>query len=263
MEGRQTIAQLAVLHGCSPSTIKRRLRKIKIVWGQPSIRGSGIVHLDATYFGRNCGVIVALESPSGAILYMQHITHEHIVDYENAVKDIETREYEIEGIVIDGMQHLFRTFAAYKVQMCQFHLVAIVRRKLTKNPQLQAGVELLQLVYDMKKLSSTRFKSRFYEWKKRWESFLKERTMNPITGKSVFTHQRLRSAMLSIEFYLPWLFTFEEVPQMPNTNNRIEGVFTDLKKKLAVHSGISTDNRRRFVDGFFLAYAKVHNEKGD
>ena len=27
--------------------------------------------------------------------------------------------------------------------MCQFHMVAIIRRKLTKNPQLEAGKELL------------------------------------------------------------------------------------------------------------------------
>lgn len=263
MEGKQTIAQLAALHNCSPSTIKRCLKNLNIEWLQPEIHGSGIIHLDATYFGRNCGVIVALNSSDGAILYMQHIAHERIADYENAINDIEKRGYKIEGIVIDGQQSLFKRFAAYKVQMCQFHLIALVRRKLTRNPQLQAGVELLELVYKIKKISYKSFKSQFYAWKNKWNAFLKERTTNSTTGKSVFTHQRLRSAMLSIEFYLPRHFTFEEVMQMPNTNNRIEGVFTDLKKKLSVHSGMSIENRKRFVNGFFLAYAKSHNRGGD
>ena len=34
---------------------------------------------------------------------------------------------------------------------------------------------------------------------------------------------------------------------MPNTNNKIEGTFTDLKKNLNNHSGMSTKNRKRFI----------------
>ena len=40
---------------------------------------------------------------------------------------------------------------------------------------------------------------------------------------------------------------------MPNTNNKIEGTFTDLKKNLNNHSGMSQENRKRFIIGFFLA----------
>ncbi len=50
---------------------------------------------------------------------------------------------------------------------------------------------------------------------------------------------------------------------MPNTNNAIEGVFTDLKNKLYVHAGMTKENRERFVNGFFLAYTKLHNTKRD
>ena len=63
--------------------------------------------------------------------------------------------------------------------------------------------------------------------------------------------------MLSVEFYLPWLFTFEEVEGMPNTNNKIEGTFTDLKKNIDNHSGMNKENRKRFVDGFFLALTET------
>ena len=40
---------------------------------------------------------------------------------------------------------------------------------------------------------------------------------------------------------------------MPNTNNKIEGVFTDLNKNLNNHVGLSEDGRKRFIEGFFLA----------
>ena len=38
---------------------------------------------------------------------------------------------------------------------------------------------------------------------------------------------------------------------MPNTNNKIEGTFTDLKENLNNHSGLTKENRKRFISGFF------------
>lgn len=247
----------------SESTVKRRLKEISIVWKQPEISGHGTVHIDATYFGRNTGVLVAIESGSGRLLYMSHIAHEHVDDYETAITHIETSGYHIDGIVIDGLPKLFTVFSRYKIQMCQFHMVAIVRRKLTKNPQLAAGRELLDLIYRLKGMSRADFENEFNQWKKKWHDFLKEKTVNEITGHTIYTHQRLRSAMTSISTYLPYLFTFEKVTGMPNTNNQIEGTFTDMKKNLRNHPGMAAENRKRMMNGFFLAYAKLHNEKGD
>ena len=69
--------------------------------------------------------------------------------------------------------------------------------------------------------------------------------------------------MVSISTYLPFLFTYEDVDSMPNTNNMSEGTFTDMKKTLRNHPSMIEDNRKRMVNGFFLAYAKLHNTKGD
>ena len=262
LHGKQTVSEISVQTGVSPSTIKRLLATVSFKWEQPVVSGEGVVHMDATYFGRNTGVLVALESDSGRLLYMAHIAHEHISDYEAAVAHILSSGYKIKGIVIDGLQKLFDVLADYKIQMCQFHMVAIVRRKLTKNPQLIAGKELLELTYQMKGMSKDEFTSRFAAWKEKWHDFLKEKTTNEITGRTIFTHQRLRSAMTSLSHYLPYLFTYEEVEGMPNTNNAIEGTFTDMKKNLRNHPGMTAENRKRMMDGFFLAYAKLHNEKG-
>ena len=61
--------------------------------------------------------------------------------------------------------------------------------------------------------------------------------------------------MKSIDTFLPYLFTYQRIDcvGMPNTNNKIEGVFTDLSKNLNNHSGLSEANRKRFINGFFLA----------
>ncbi|MDR1865756.1 MAG: resolvase, partial [Bacteroidales bacterium] len=72
---------------------------------------------------------------------------------------------------------------------------------------------------------------------------------------SRYIHKRLRSAWLSIKRNLPYLFTFQDYPQLniPNTNNAMEGSFTALKNSLRNHGGMSKGNRKRFIDGFFKA----------
>lgn len=75
LHGKQTIAQISETTGLSASTVTRRLASISFSWEQPRIKGSGVIHLDATYFGRNTGVLLALESGSGRLLYMKHIAH--------------------------------------------------------------------------------------------------------------------------------------------------------------------------------------------
>ncbi len=70
---------------------------------------------------------------------------------------------------------------------------------------------------------------------------------------SQFTHRRLRSAMHSVDFYLPYLFTYQMPECVGMTNNKIEGTFTDLEKNLNNHSGMPKENRKLFISGFFLA----------
>ena len=70
--------------------------------------------------------------------------------------------------------------------------------------------------------------------------FLKEWTIDNKTGKSHYMHKRLRSAHLSIKRNMPYLWTWYEniVIEIPNTNNGLEGQFSDLKIKLRNHNGL-------------------------
>lgn len=194
-------------NGVSESSIKRLLRTVTVVWRNPVCHGHGVVQMDATYFGRNCGVLIALEAASGRPLYLKHIAHERTSDYADAIAWIKRGGYVVDGIVIDGMQTLFSLFEDYKVQMCQYHMCAIIRRKLTGNPRLPAGRELKALMATLATSDRDSFTMAFEAWAVKWADFLKERSVNPDTGKTFYTHRRLRSALASIQFYLPYLFT--------------------------------------------------------
>ena len=251
---KQTVSELAETFGVSDSTIKRCLRNVSMKWEQPMVEGSGYVHLDATYWGHNWGVMLGLDDAAGLPLYMDFIRSETNADYANAVSSIEGRGYVIKGLVIDGRQSLFGLFSAYKIQMCQFHMVQIVHRYLTRNPKLRAERSLKTLAGGLTSAKREDFERDYGGWKDEWHDTLVRRTVLK-SGKTQFTHRRLRSAMHSIDFYLPYLFTYqrEDCQGMPNTNNKIEGTFTDLKKNLNNHSGMSIENRKRFITGFFLA----------
>ena len=257
LQEKQTIRELSGRYGMSVSTIKRRLQGIRREWVQPSLSGEGFVHLDVTYWGRSFGVLLALDSRTGIPLYMAFVRSETVKDYVDAVSSMEERDYSIRGLIIDGKQSLFRTFSEYRVQMCQFHMQQIVRRYLTLSPRMLASRELKELVGRLHKADEADFKRDYQEWKEKWEDTIGHKSLHK-DGKMHYTHQRLRAAMNSLNFYLPYLFTYqrEDCKGMPNTNNKIEGTFTDLKKNLNNHSGLTIENRKRFISGFFLALAE-------
>lgn len=257
-ERKQTISELAETYNVSESTIKRRLREVTVEWHQPKLCGEGFVHLDATYWGHNWGVMLALDEASGKPLYLEFIRNETVADYQAAVSSIENRGYKIKGIIIDGKQTLFKAFAAYRIQMCQYHMKQIVRRYLTLHPKLKASRALKDIMDRIATATKDEFVRDYEAWKSRWYESLHKRS-HLKNGQTPYRHRTLRSAMHSVDFYLPYLFTYQEpdCKGMPNTNNKIEGTFTDLKKNLNNHSGMSLMNRKRFISGFFLALVKT------
>ena len=130
-----------------------------------------------------------------------------------------------------------------------------VRRYVTRNPRLKAARELNGLMKRLTGSTKSDFERDYGAWKERWKETLGKRSTLK-SGKTKYRHTRLRGAMKSIDFYLPYLFThqLEECKGMPNTNNKIEGTFTNLKNKLNNHNGLTKENRKRFICGFFLAY---------
>jgi hypothetical protein len=82
-------------------------------------------------------------------------------------------------------------------------------------------------------------------WFIKWESFLNERTINFETGKSHFTHKRLRIAYRSPNTNMTWLFTWYDNYELniPNTTNMIYGHFSDLKNKLRDHNGLTKEEK--------------------
>jgi hypothetical protein len=211
--------------------------------------------MDTTYFGRTFGVMLFKDAVTGENLYKEYVKYESNRLYREGITHLKEQGFEIKAIVCDGRKGLFRLFNGIPVQMCQFHQTAIITRYLTRNPKTPAAKELRILTLTLAKTGKEDFAGALARWFDKWEEFLNERTVNEETGKSFYTHKRLRSAYRSLKTNLPWLFTFSDHPDLkiPNTTNSIDGLFADLKNKLRCHNGLSEIRKKKFIDEFFKA----------
>jgi len=123
--------------------------------------------------------------------------------------------------------------------MCQFHQILIVRRYVTQNPDIETSRELLNLVNIIAKTDKESFCGAFNEWYEKYRDVVNERVHDKRIKRIIppYVRPKLRSAYLSIKRNMPLLWTFYDHPEtgLPNTNNAIEGVFSDLKTKVRVH----------------------------
>lgn len=211
--------------------------------------------MDTTYWGRGFGVMLFKDNLTKENLLKYYVKTETNALYIQGINELKSLGFQIIAIVCDGRKGLVQSFDNIPVQMCQFHQSAIIRRYLTKKPKLKAAQELIEVVDLMKQTDKESFVGALQLWFDKWEQFLNERTSNLITGKSFYTHKRLRSAYRSLKNNLPWLFTWYDNIELniPNTTNAIDGHFADLKNKLRNHNGLSKQRKIKFIDGFLKA----------
>jgi len=208
--------------------------------------------MDTTYFGHKFGVMLFKDAVTKDNLLKYYVKSETNYQYKLGIKELQSQGFIIKAIVCDGRRGLINSFGKVPVQMCQFHQAAIVRRYITKNPRIPAAIELKEITALMKWTDKESFIGALDLWYSKWKPFINERTINEETGKSFYTHKRLRSAYRSLKTNLPWLFTWYDYfeLQIPNTTNAIDGHFANLKNKLRNHNGLSIERKKKFIDEF-------------
>lgn len=212
--------------------------------------------MDTTYFGRDFGVMAFMDSRSSQLLYKQYVKHETTALYLRGIAEITRRGICIQAIICDGRKGVLEEFERdVPVQMCQFHQVQIVVRYLTRKPKTEAAIALRKVALSLTKSGRVEFTKRLDEWQQKWGNFMCERSISPVTEKTFYTHKKLRSAYFSLRRNLPRLFTCEAHKELdiPNTTNKLDGTFADLKNKLRNHNGLSLSRKKKFIDEFFKA----------
>lgn len=257
IEGKQTLRQLALRYDVSERTIRRDLTGMRFVHSISKYK-EVTVQLDTTYWGRHFGLLIIKDALRNKILWHKYVRNETIAQYIEGISWLKSQGFKIYGAVIDGMRGLAQALYPIPVQMCQFHQILIIRRYLTQEPDLEASVQLLDLVKSITRMDKESFIGAFNEWYEKYKDVLNERVHDKRIKRNMppYMRPRLRSAYLSLRRNMPLLWTFYDHPEtgLPNTNNGIESLFSDLKGKLRVHRGISKDNRKKLLDEYILRH---------
>lgn len=77
-----------------------------------------------------------------------------------------------------------------------------------------------------------------------------EKTLNEITGKENYKHEKLVSAYRSLRTNLPYLFTYKKDKHLGihNTTNSLDGgVFSPMKMLIKVHRGLNKSLKLKMV----------------
>lgn len=245
---------MAKRYKCSVRTIQRKIDEFKVEH-LPKEARKVIILLDTCYWKKGFGVMLFKDSYTGENLLKYFVKYETNQLYYKGIEQLQEQGFEVVAIVCDGRRGLFKNFESIPIQMCQFHQVAIVRRYLTKRPKLKASQELMQVVELLIQTDKESFIGLLDLWHQRWLTFINERTINPMTNKSVYKHKKLRSAYRSLKNNLSYLFTWYDHIELniPNTTNAIDGHFADLKNKLRNHNGLTLKRKMKFIDEFLKA----------
>ncbi|MDY4479024.1 MAG: transposase [[Pasteurella] aerogenes] len=209
--------------------------------------------MDTTFFGRYFGVLVLMDSNSNNVISHYFVRTEKDIYYKLALNRLREKGYIIQSITCDDRRGLMKDLFNTPVQMCQFHMVAIVMRKLRKKHQSQAGKELKIITKTLTQSSKNEFYRRLHSWFIKHQAFLKERSDKANEkGYFPYKHRNVRSAYTSLKHYMDYIFVYEKHPELniERTTNRLEGLFSELKRKLNNHNGLTKRRKVLFIQDF-------------
>jgi len=214
--------------------------------------------VDTTFFGtketEQWGVTVFRDFNSKENLWWKFVSEETTGTYLEGKLFLEKMGYTILSVTCDGLPGLVNVFNGIPVQFCHFHQAQIVRRYVTENPKLVPGHELLELVKVLTFTTPLVFNQRLSVYIDRNRNFLNEKSTDPKSGQSFFTHRRLRSAIRSLQHNLPFLFTYQKYPELniPNTTNALESHFSHIKDVVRIHRGLSKSMKQKIIHAILL-----------
>lgn len=262
---RQNLAQLAEYEGKSMRWVQTQLDAGQAAH-DPLPPQQTVIVADTTFWGEGYGVCVLRSPTLKRNLCWTEVGAETAAVYDQSLGGLLERRWIVTAAVIDGRRGVAKVFErqGIPVQHCQFHQMKTVTKYLTRTPQSIAGQELRRLACTLHKTTETVFVAELAAWHARHELFFNERSLTPHKKRSwEYTHRKLRAAYHSLKTNLPYLFTHQKYPDLhiPNTTNSLDGMFSQLKNKLAVHRGLRRDRRFKMISAILAQKPKTASQK--
>lgn len=172
------------------------------------------------------------------------------------------------GVVSDwkrGIVSLVSVFfpQAYH-QRCLSHVLREARRLLPAKTPFSCTLELREIALGIMDVCDVQdwflWNQKLLKWQHDWGFILKTKTQGINTKKKWwYTHGNLRRAIRLLTKDQNPMFQYLHCPDLPKTNNSLEGVNSQLKSKLASHRGMKPDQQVAFAF-WHLAFGRIKNQ---
>jgi len=242
--------QIGAKYGKCARSVQRNFDKLSINYflHEPKNRRINL-SFDGVYFGWS--LCYVLFRANGETIYFKRCS-ETIENVSQCLRELADMGYSFKSFTIDGKrgmaERLKKDYPKVKVQYCQFHQKKTIRRYLTKEPKTECGQELKAFVKDLTDMDRKSFNKGFKALKKKYKSFLAERN-----DKRRYRHSRVWSAFRSLEKNAELLFIYKKYPNLniPNTTNTCEGYFSQIKRKVRAHPGLTRPRLISLIERLF------------
>ena len=121
---------------------------------------------DTTFYGKRrdkLATIFFYDTIEDEVLLWRHVDSEKSKYYKDMLDELLSLGYIVNAVTIDGKRGLNTVFKSYPIQMCHFHQRKIVDRYITKNPKLEASIELQKILNRLTKTTEARFKNKLLD----------------------------------------------------------------------------------------------------
>jgi len=206
---------------------------------------------DGKYFGR-IGCSLVFKEGKNIILW-NFFDRETYLNYLYCFSKLVEIGYIVKSVTSDKHGSLLGAvktiFPDIPHQFCLVHIQRRCAALLTKHPETEAGIKLLELVKYINKIFTHSEKQVFLNWltrfEVRYEHILKQRSYSGRTWW--YTHKNLRLAFNTLKSSKNNMFFYLDDPNIPKDTNGLEAEFTHLKTKLNMHRGLSKNRRESYV----------------
>jgi hypothetical protein len=252
-----------LIKGCQASTNTIR-RHFDVFLNEPpkvnslTVKKQIYLKADGSYFG-HWGCITTFKTGKD-IIYYDFVNRENYSNYFHSLCKLKELNYDILGLTSDWHSSLvssFKTlFPGRPHQRCLVHTQIFSESLLTKNPDTQAGKELLEIIKLLNCIHNHNEKEIWLKWFSRWENryylFINQKTKSSDgTRHWWFTHKNIRRVYRSLKLSLDNLFLYLDYPGLEKDTNGLEVEFNHLKQKLKVHKGLKRSRKENYIKWYF------------
>ena len=265
MLGMESLTDIAKKRKVHRVTLSRRFSKITQTPRMSPLRPLPkelVLVVDATSIAHKKLLALVYEHCSAQPLTWSFPESESYASWSALFKAVRKKQLTVFAVVSDGQKGLKKAvqdvFPHVLHQRCIAHVIRLSLSWLTKNPHTEAGRALRVIILNLSRVKTIHegelWQSAFAGWNTTYQTFLKEKSQNPLTGKSWYTHRKLRAVRSLLKNASPNLFWFTKHSCIPSTTNDVEGgINASVSEVLRRHRGMTINQKEELLCAFLCA----------